>query len=238
MRILVAIDGSDSATLAVDLVANVAWPGGTAIRVVEAIETGAALFGGPWPTLALVQADEIEERLRLGANATVQEAAELLRRWPIFARSSMRVVSVADSEISWWPDFPGEGSPELMEIYFAAADTSRSRHDLLTCEMTVELEAAGLTAEADRREGDAATEILAARRTADGIVRRAGVDRVLAEVPPQDKAREVRKLQVEGRTVAMFGRFKAGPGPYLRADRTASCEESGEDSPASEWACY
>ena len=252
MRILVAIDGSDSASLAVDLVADVAWPGGTTIRVVEASETGAALFGGPWPTLALVQADEIEAQLRLGASATVQEArarvaragltvesvvlrgrpaaalvddarrmaadlmvvgsrghgtiesmllgsvsaevidhamtpvlvarrrridrvvlawdgstsascaAELLGRWPIFARSSVRVVSVADLEIPWWPDFPGAGSPELMEVYFASADASRSRHDLLASEMTVKLQAAGLTAEADRREGDAATEILAA----------------------------------------------------------------------------
>ena len=252
MRILVAIDGSDSASLAVDLVADVAWPGGTTIRVVEAIETGAALFGGPWPTLALVQADELEARLRLGANATVQEAqarltrpglavesavlhgrpaaaivddarrmaadlivvgsrghgtieamllgsvsaevidhamtpvlvarcrridrvvlawdgstsasraAELLRRWPIFARSSVRVLSVADIEVPWWSGFPETDSPELIPIYLDAVDASRSRHDLLASEMTVKLQAAGLTAEADRREGDAATEILAA----------------------------------------------------------------------------
>lgn len=252
MRTLVAIDGSDSASLAVDLVADVAWPGGTAIRVVEAIETGAALFGGPWPTLALVQADELEAQLRLGANATVQEAqirltrpglavesailhgrpaaaivddarrmaadlivvgsrghgtieamllgsvsaevidhamtpvlvarcrridrvvlawdgstsasraAELLRRWSIFAGSSVRVVSVADIEVPWWSGFPEAGSPEQIPIYVDAVDASRSRHDLLASEMTVKLQAAGLTAEADRREGDAATEILAA----------------------------------------------------------------------------
>ncbi len=252
MRILVAIDGSASASLAVDLVADAAWPSGTTIRVVEAIETGDALFGGPWPTLALVQADELEARLRLGANATVQEAqarlarpglavesavlhgrpaaalvddarrmaadlmvvgsrghgtietmllgsvsaevidhamtpvlvarrrridrvllawdgstgaaraAELLRRWPIFARSSVRVVSVADIEVPWWSGFPETGSPELMPLWLDAMDASRSRHDLLASEMTVELQAAGFTAEADRREGDAATEILAA----------------------------------------------------------------------------
>ena len=252
MRILVGIDGSDSASLAVDLVADVAWPGGTTIRVVEAIETGAALFGGPWPTLALVQANDLEARLRLGATATMQEAqirltrpglavesavlhgrpaaaliddarrmaaelivvgsrghgtiesmllgsvsaevidhamtpvlvargrridrvllawdgstaaaraAELLHRWPIFARSSVRVVSVADIKIPWWPDFPGAASAQLMEIYVAAAEASRTRHDLLASEMTVKLQAAGLPAEADRREGDAATEILAA----------------------------------------------------------------------------
>lgn len=95
-------------------------------------------------------------------STSASRAAKLLGRWPIFARSSVRVVSVADLEIPSLPDFPGAGSPELMEIYFAAADASRSRHDLLASEMTVDLQAAGLTAEADCREGAAATEILAA----------------------------------------------------------------------------
>jgi Cu2+-exporting ATPase len=42
-------------------------------------------------------------------------------------------------------------------------------------------------------------------RTAEVVARETGVDRYLAEVLPEDKASEVRKLQAEGRSVAMVG---------------------------------
>jgi len=43
------------------------------------------------------------------------------------------------------------------------------------------------------------------QRTADAIARQVGISRVLAEVLPEDKARNVQMLQQEGKTVAMVG---------------------------------
>lgn len=252
MRVLVAIDGSVAAGMAVDLVAHVAWPSGTEILVAEAVETGPGLFGGPWPAVAMVQADSLEAELRADAERTVREArgrlarpgltvesavlrgrpataiverarrmgadlivvgsrghgtiesmllgsvsaevidrapspvlvargsaidrvvlawdgsssaagaAELLWRWPIFAASSIRVVSVADVQIPWWTGFPEPDSSQLIPVYLDAADASREQSAQLAGEMTARLRAAGLEAESDRREGDAAAGILAA----------------------------------------------------------------------------
>ncbi|MGH2554576.1 MAG: heavy metal translocating P-type ATPase, partial [Actinomycetota bacterium] len=78
---------------------------------------------------------------------------------------------------------------------------------------------AGVVAVADTAKDDAARSVQTLRerglqvvmitgdnrRTAEAIARQVGVERVLAEVLPQDKAHEIRRLQGEGRLVAMVG---------------------------------
>jgi Cu+-exporting ATPase len=83
----------------------------------------------------------------------------------------------------------------------------------------VDGEAAGVIAVADTIKDDSAAAIAALRglgidvvmltgdnaRTAAAVARQAGVSRVLAEVLPEHKAGEIRRLQGEGRKVGMVG---------------------------------
>lgn len=257
MRVLLAIDGSDNSQLATDFVAAAAWPAGTRIVVAEAVESGVALFGGPWPALTLIQTDDIEAAVRdqalrtvnaaaallqapgrtietmvLGGRAATaivaharamaadlvvvgsrghgtiesmllgsvsaevidhspvpvlvargagtarivfgwdgsdcaKEAAGLVRSWPIFRDSTVRVTSVGDNGIPWWTGFPEAGSPELMPMYVDATDASRKHAEQIAHEMAADLNDAGLAAHADVRMGDGAVELLAAAEDVD-----------------------------------------------------------------------
>jgi nucleotide-binding universal stress UspA family protein len=262
MRVLVASDGSPTASGAIDLVDGIDWPPGTTIRALYVTPTRSAVFGGPWPAAALVQADDLEAQLRrygervihaaadrlerpgrtvltairagrpgsvivkaasdmqadllvvgsrghgtietmlLGSvsaeivdhapvpvlvargtglervvlawdgSACARSAADLVRDWPVFARSSVTVVSVADIGAPWWTGFPTPGAAQSISLYVDAADASHRSHAALAAEMADELRTAGRTAEPRSVDGDAATQIIATARSvgADLIV--------------------------------------------------------------------
>ena len=114
MRILLALDGSPSADRARALVASLAWPAGTTVRVVAALDVAPALWGGPWIPAIPVDADQLEEeavgeltRVLLEAQPALEAAgltveAELLRGRPSAA--------VVDDARLWGPDLIVVGS--------------------------------------------------------------------------------------------------------------------------------
>ncbi|HVC33437.1 MAG TPA: heavy metal translocating P-type ATPase, partial [Chloroflexota bacterium] len=117
------------------------------------------------------------------------------------------------------------GNKLLLEDAGIAVESLSERADSLALEgktpmfVAVDGASAGLVAVADTVKEDSADAVAALkalgievimitgdnRRTAEAIARQVGIDRVLAEVLPQDKSREVRRLQDEGKLVGMVG---------------------------------
>ncbi|WP_422022326.1 heavy metal translocating P-type ATPase [Pyruvatibacter mobilis] len=117
------------------------------------------------------------------------------------------------------------GNAKLMHDRHVAIDTLTADWERLATEgktpmyVAVDGKAAGLVAVADTVKPDSKEAIDCLKkmgievvmltgdnqRTADAIAREVHVDRVLAEVLPDDKAHEVQKLQLEGKRVGMVG---------------------------------
>jgi Cu+-exporting ATPase len=117
------------------------------------------------------------------------------------------------------------GNARLMSDSAIATDALTADAERLAGEgktpmyLALDGEPAGLIAVADTIKPDSVAVIARLRalglqvvmitgdneRTAQAIARQVGVDRVLAEVLPQDKAHEVQRLQLEGHRVGMVG---------------------------------
>jgi nucleotide-binding universal stress UspA family protein len=78
MRVLVATDGSERAQAAIELVASIDWPTGSTIHVVEAVSSGLAVFGGPWPPVPPVDTTAFDDAIRAEAERHLDAASERL----------------------------------------------------------------------------------------------------------------------------------------------------------------
>ena len=116
------------------------------------------------PCPVLVARGPGTRRVLLGwdGSSGAARVADLLKTWPMFAGSAVRVVSVADVKFPWWTGFPEAGSAEMLPMYLETADAMRKEHEELASTMAARLRGAGLTADQERRDGDPATEVLAA----------------------------------------------------------------------------
>ena len=114
MRILLALDGSPSADRARALVTSLAWPAGTTVRVVAALDVAPALWGGPWIPAVPVDADQMEDEAVAELTRVLQEALPPLQAAglavePELLRGRPSAAIVDDARI-WKPDLVVLGS--------------------------------------------------------------------------------------------------------------------------------
>lgn len=205
------------------------------VNTVVLDKTGTVTEGKPQVTDVLCAAGVTEEELLCAAaslekpsghplaDAIVQEAAR--RSIPLCAVSDFNAVpgggvqAVLDGKTLYagndrYMTLIGAGTSALADA--AAQLAAQGKTPLYFAE---EHRLLGVIAVADVVKPDSAAAIAALRRsgcevvlltgdnqrTAEAIARQVGVDRVIAQVLPQDKARCIEELQKEGRLVAMVG---------------------------------
>lgn len=80
MRILVATDGSESAEIALDLSAGIAWPDDAVIRIVTVVEPLDATLSGAWAPILAHNLDEHLIAQTVAADSINEHAARVLAR--------------------------------------------------------------------------------------------------------------------------------------------------------------
>ena len=205
------------------------------VNTVVLDKTGTVTEGKPQVTDVLCVPGVTEEELLCAAaslekpsghplaDAIVQEAAR--RSIPLCDVSDFTTVSGGGVQAVLDGSTLYAGNDRYMELIGAGASVLRSAAEALAAQGKTPLYFAeehrllGVVAVADVVKPDSAAAIAALRRggcevvlltgdnqrTAEAIARQVGVDRVIAQVLPQDKARCIQELQKEGRLVAMVG---------------------------------
>ena len=205
------------------------------VNTVVLDKTGTVTEGKPQVTDVLCVPGVTEEELLCAAaslekpsghplaDAIVQEAAR--RSIPLCDVSDFTTVSGGGVQAVLDGNTLYAGNDRYMELIGAGASVLRSAAEELAAQGKTPLYFAeehrllGVVAVADVVKPDSAAAIAALRRggcevvlltgdnqrTAEAIARQVGVDRVIAQVLPQDKARCIQELQKEGRLVAMVG---------------------------------
>ena len=205
------------------------------VNIVVLDKTGTVTEGKPRVTDVLCAANVTEEELLCAAaslekpsghplaDAIVQEAER--RSIPLCAVSDFAAVAGGGVQAVQDGKTLYAGNDRYMESIGADTAALRAAAETLAAQGKTPLYFAedrqllGVIAVADVVKPDSAAAIAALRRsgcevvlltgdnqrTAEAIARQVGVDRVIAQVLPQDKARCIQELQKEGRLVAMVG---------------------------------
>ena len=205
------------------------------VNTVVLDKTGTVTQGKPQVTDILCAQGVTEEELLCAAaslekpsghplaNAVVEEAAR--RNIPLCAVSDFAAVAGGGVQAALNGRTLYAGNDRYMTLIDAGTAALRDAAAELAAQgktplyFAEEQQLLGVIAVADVVKPDSADAIAALRRsgcqvvlltgdnqrTAEAIARQVGVDRVIAQVLPQDKARCIQELQKEGRLVAMVG---------------------------------
>lgn len=116
----------------------------------------------PCPVLVARRSTAARILFATDGSASALAAGTILGSWPIFADAKVAVVSVADVQQPWQTGIAPTLYQQVMEAYARDLETANRAQLAVAEEAAEQLRAAGRSATADVRTGDAATEIVEA----------------------------------------------------------------------------
>ncbi len=115
----------------------------------------------PCPVLVARKAALHDILFATDGSPTAQAAEAILARWPIFADTLIRVISVAEVTHPWTTGIAPTMYKQALDAYAADLREAKLAHDRLAAEAGARLRDGGRVVSAEMRVGDAAGEIVA-----------------------------------------------------------------------------